>query len=62
MIETDSWTEINGVPLINIILLTPKRFFYKAIDSRDRSHTSDYLSSILCESIEEIGFQKVSGF
>jgi hypothetical protein len=50
------------LPLINIILLTPKQFFfYKAIDSRDRSHTSDYLSSILCESIEEIGFQKVSG-
>jgi hypothetical protein len=59
-IATDSWTDINGVPLIDIILLTPEPIFYKAIDSRDHSHTSDYLSNILCESIEEIGFQKVN--
>ncbi|XP_023313145.1 uncharacterized protein LOC111693179 [Anoplophora glabripennis] len=56
---SDSWTDINGISLINIVFSTPEPIFYKTIDSKTESHTGQYIADVLSKAIEEVGSQKV---
>ena len=59
-IVTDSWTDVNGRPIMNYIVLTPEPFFFKSIYTQEQSHTAVYIADQLSEVIEAIGVQKVS--
>jgi hypothetical protein len=39
---SDEWTDMNGIPSINIILATPKPVFIRAIDSKTEKHSAIY--------------------
>ena len=58
-ITTDAWTDINGQPVINVIVLTPKPIFLKAVYSKSNSHNAEYLTEITAAAIREIGAEKV---
>lgn len=58
-IQTDGWTDISGNALINIVFTTPSPILYKAIDPKTNKHTADYMASLLCSVIDEVGSNKV---
>jgi hypothetical protein len=39
---SDGWTDMNGIPLINIILTTSEPVFIRAIDSKTEKYTAQY--------------------
>ncbi|KAJ8914845.1 hypothetical protein NQ315_014858 [Exocentrus adspersus] len=56
---SDGWADINGIPLINIILSCPEPIFIKAIDSQTEKHTAGYIFSVLDQVIDEYGPEKI---
>ena len=58
-IATDAWTDVNDQSVVNYIVMTPRPIFFKAIYTKDNSHTADYLARTTAAVIEEIGAEKV---
>ena len=58
-VVTDSWTDINGCPVMNYIVLTPEPFFYKSIYTGQNSHTASYIADQLSIVIDALGPSKV---
>ena len=58
-IATDAWTDVNGQSVVNYFAMMPHPIFFKAIYTKDNSHTADYLARTTAAVIEEIGAEKV---
>lgn len=56
---SDGWTDINGTPIINLILCTPSPIFYKSMTLGEESHTGENIYSVLKSVIKEVGPNKI---
>ena len=57
-IVTDSWTDVNGCPIMNYIVLTPEPFFYKSVYTRGESHTASFIADQLSLVIDSLNFAR----
>ena len=59
-IEVDAWTDCSGRSVLGIVANFPdasggnKSYFMRSIDISERSHTSEYIGSLVSEEIERI--------
>ena len=58
-IATDALTNVNSQSVVNYIATTPRPLFFKAIYTKDNSHTADELARTTAAVIEEIRAEKV---
>lgn len=54
----DGWSNLRNESIMNIIIYTPKPFFYKFIDTKTNRHTAEYVCEQVSEVLEEIGSDK----
>ncbi|CAG9792169.1 unnamed protein product [Diatraea saccharalis] len=54
----DGWSNLRNDSIMNIIIYTPKPFFYKFIDTKTNRHTAEYVCDKVSEVLEEIGSHK----
>lgn len=57
---SDGWTDINGTPIVNLLLATPRPIFYNSVNTGENAHTAEYISKILEEAITANGKKKIS--
>lgn len=58
-ITSDGWTNNRSESIINFMVTLPKPLFWKALETKESSHTAEYISEKLEEVINEIGEHKV---
>lgn len=58
---SDGWTDIKGNPLLNFVFATPEPVFLKAIETKTKSHTAQYMAEVIGEVIDTVGSEKVHG-
>lgn len=54
----DGWSNLRNESIMNIIVFTPKPFFYTFIDTKTHRHTADYVCETVSEILEQLGSQK----
>ena len=59
-IATDGWTNLRNEPIVNFIITTPKPVFWKAIETKEASHTSQFISESIDQVIHEIDHKKLA--
>lgn len=59
-LTSDGWTNIYQQPIINFIITTPQPIFWKALESKENSHTSEYIAEQFDIVIKEIGISKIA--
>ncbi|KAJ7338851.1 hypothetical protein JRQ81_012753, partial [Phrynocephalus forsythii] len=52
------WTHMRGKGIINFVI-TPQPVFYKSIETGENRHTAEYISSKICEVLQNIWSGKV---
>lgn len=52
-IQCDGWSNLRNESILNIIITTPKPVFVKFINTKCNRHTSEYISNLLIETIEQ---------
>ncbi len=60
-IVIDGWSNVRRNSIINIVICTPKPYFFKSIDSKEGRHTAFYLSKIVEDIIISLGSEKIIG-
>lgn len=56
VLVSDGWTDVNGRPLINFVLVTPTgSHFIKSVDCSGQEKNADFLAEIAIEVIEHVG-------
>jgi hypothetical protein len=61
-ITSDGWTNIHQESIINFMVTTPKPIFWKALETKENSHTGEYIAQQFNNVIEEIGVSKIAAF
>jgi len=59
-ITSDGWTNSRCEPIINFMVTTPKPIFWKAMETKEKRHTSDFIAQQFDDVINEIGANKVA--
>lgn len=59
-ITSDGWTNIHQESIINFMITTPKPIFWKALETKENSHTGEYIAQQFNDVIEEIGIYKIA--
>ena len=59
-ITSDGWTNIHQESIINFMITTPKPIFWKALETKENSHTGEYIAQQFNDVIEEIGISKIA--
>lgn len=59
-ITSDGWTNIHQESIINFMITTPQPIFWKALETKENSHTGEYIAQQFNSVIEEIGISKVA--
>ena len=59
-LTSDGWTNIHQEPIINFTVTTPQPIFWKALETKEISHTGDYIAQQFEIVIEEIGMSKIA--
>ena len=59
-ITSDGWTNIHQESIINFMITTPQPIFWKALETKENSHTGEYIAQQFNDVIEEIGIFKVA--
>jgi len=59
-ITSDGWTNSRSEPIINFMVTTPNLVFWKAIETKEKCHTGDYIAEQFEIVINEIGANKVA--
>ena len=54
-LTSDGWTNIHQQPIINFMITTPQPIFWKALESKENSHTGEYIAEQFDIVIKEIG-------
>lgn len=57
---SDGWTNIHQESIINFMVTTPQPFFWKALETKENSHTGEYIAEQFDIVIKEIGMSKVA--
>ncbi|KAJ8879522.1 hypothetical protein PR048_020130 [Dryococelus australis] len=58
---SDGSTDIKGNPFLNFVFATPEPVFLKAIETKTKSPTAQYMAEVIGEVIDTIGSEKVHG-
>ena len=59
-LTSDGWTNIHQQPIINFMITTPQPIFWKALESKENSHTGEYIAEQFDIVIKEIGISKIA--
>lgn len=59
-LTSDGWTNIHQQPIINFMITTPQPIFWKALESKENSHTGEYIAEQFDIVIKEIGVSKIA--
>ncbi|CAH1758069.1 15722_t:CDS:2, partial [Entrophospora sp. SA101] len=54
----DGWTNNHNESIINFMVTLPKPLFWKALETKESSHTAEYISEKIEEVISEVGQDK----
>jgi Protein of unknown function (DUF 659)/BED zinc finger len=57
---SDGWTNIHQESIINFMVTTPQPIFWKALETKESSHTGDYIAQQFDTVIREIGSSKIA--
>ena len=57
-LATDGWSNQRREPIVNFVLLTPRPFFIKAIETGEERHTSTFMAKEITNVIEQYGGPK----
>jgi Protein of unknown function (DUF 659)/BED zinc finger len=57
---SDGWTNIHQEPIINFMITTPQPIFWKALETKESSHTGEYIAQQFDIVIKEIGVSKIA--
>jgi hypothetical protein len=57
---SDGWTNIHQQPIINFMITTPQPIFWKALETKEISHTGNYIAEQFDIIIKEIGISKIA--
>lgn len=55
VLVSDGWTDVNGRPLINCVLVPTGSHFIKSVDCSGQEKNADFLAEIAIEVIEHVG-------
>jgi len=59
-LTSDGWTNIHQQSIINFMITTPQPIFWKAIETKENSHTGEYIAEQFDIVIKEIGVSKIA--
>ena len=59
-LTSDGWTNIHQQPIINFMITTPQPIFWKALESKENSHTGEYIAEQFDIVIKEISISKIA--
>ena len=59
-LTSDGWTNIHQESIINFMVTTPQPIFWKALETKESSHTGEYIACQFEIVIEEIGISKIA--
>ena len=59
-LTSDGWTNIHQQSIINFMITTPQPIFWKAIETKENSHTGEYIAEQFDIVIKEIGISKIA--
>src|SRR6266498_1033761 len=59
-LTSDGWTNIHQESVINFMVTTPQPIFWKALETKESSHTGKYIAYQFEIVIEEIGISKIA--
>ena len=59
-LTSDGWTNIHQESIINFMITTPKPIFWKALETKENSHTGEYIAEQFDIVIKEIGISKIA--
>ena len=56
----DGWENVNNLSVLNIMVASPKSYFYKSMEITGDSIDNKFLIKQMKQAIEEIGLEKIS--
>src|SRR6266540_3106949 len=59
-LTSDGWTNIHQESVINFMVTTPQPIFWKALETKESSHTGEYIAYQFEIVIEKIGISKIA--
>ncbi|GES88548.1 uncharacterized protein LOC113010419 [Rhizophagus clarus] len=59
-LTSNGWTNIHQQPIINFMITTPQPIFWKALESKENSHTGEYIAEQFDIVIKEISISKIA--
>ncbi|XP_043471438.1 uncharacterized protein LOC122504404 [Leptopilina heterotoma] len=54
-IQCDGWSNRRNESIINVIVTTPEPVFYETYDTKDDSHTGEYMTDLILQVVDKIG-------
>ena len=57
---SDGWTNIHQESIVNFMVTTPQPIFWKALETKECSHTGQFIAEKFDDVIKEIGISKIA--